>query len=144
MVMALPVRVKDVVDSLQMVGDLISAHLNRKTGEIVEVNEYEDLGAEDEPMPTLEDVSSEDGVQLPSQFDLNEWSMMERFAHSQEDENLREDLLDAIRGSGGFRRFKSMTARRGIRDAWFKFHEAALTEIAIEFLEENHIPYTRD
>jgi len=141
--MGLPVLLKDVVEALEITDDFISHHLNRVSGEIVMVmqDEYDYTGVEG---PTLEDVSSEEFVALPSKHDIHEWSIMERFAISQSNRNLREDLLDGIRGRGAFRHFKSIVARRGIREEWFAFRCDELREIAIEFLEENAIPYTRD
>ena len=69
---------------------------------------------------------------------------MKRFAESLDNEKDCDDLLDAIDGRGAFRLFKTAVARRGLREVWFKFRNDALAEIAIDFLEENRIPYTRD
>ena len=69
---------------------------------------------------------------------------MERFCYSVEDEELSNELLDQIRGSGAFRRFKDAIYRHGITDDWYRFRQAALEEIAVKWLEANNIPYTRD
>jgi hypothetical protein len=37
---------------------------------------------------------------LPTKYDVHEWSTMEGFSLSVESEGIREDLLNAIRGSG--------------------------------------------
>ena len=88
--------------------------------------------------------ASDDFIRLPDKFEINEWSIMERFAQSLDNRGLREDLVGTIRGRGAFLRFKSFTMRHGLRDAWHKFRTAALTEMAIEFLEEQQIPFVRD
>jgi hypothetical protein len=69
---------------------------------------------------------------------------MERFCSSIENERLSNELLNQIRGSGAFRRFKDTIHRHGIADDWYRFRQAALEEIAIEWLEAHDIPYTRE
>jgi hypothetical protein len=53
------------------------------------------------------------------------------------------ELLGKIHGSGDFRRFKDTIYRRGIEDQWFPFRQKAFEEIAIDWLEENGIAYSR-
>jgi len=86
-------------------------------------------------------LKSEDYIALPTKFDIHEYEIMKRFCLSIEDDMLRDDLLDAIQGSGAFRRFKNMIYRRGIQDAWYSYRRAALEEIAIEWLTEHGIAY---
>jgi len=49
-----------------------------------------------------------------------------------------------IKGSGAFRRFKNAIREMGVDEAWYQFKQNALEEIAIEWLEENQIPYNSD
>ena len=69
---------------------------------------------------------------------------MERFCSSVEDPDQREQLLNATHGSGVFRYFKDTIHRLGIADHWYRFRDAALEEIAIDFLEANGIAFKRD
>lgn len=56
-----------------------------------------------------------------------QYRWMERFIPMVEDEELREDLLDAIDGKGAFRRFKDvLMAHAADRDAWFAFRSERL------------------
>lgn len=84
----------------------------------------------------------DDYLPLPTKFDIHEYSIMERFCRSREDDEMRDDLCDAIRGRGAFRRFKDSIHEHGIADDWYKYRDEALREIAIEWCEENGIPYT--
>jgi hypothetical protein len=68
---------------------------------------------------------------------------MERCAQSHPDKKDREELLDAIHGRGAFRRFKRALDRRDLREDWNRFRNAALEDIAIEFLEDKGIAYRR-
>lgn len=67
---------------------------------------------------------------------------MERFCLSTEDDELRETLLNAIRGRGAFRYFKDTIHHRGIQDDWYDYRNDALKTIAAEFLEMEGIAYT--
>jgi len=49
-----------------------------------------------------------------------------------------------IKGSGAFRRFKNAIHEKGIEKAWYEFRSEALEKIAIEWLEENGISYSRN
>ena len=68
--------------------------------------------------------------------------IMERFCLSVDDEDMRDDLCDAIRGRGAFRRFKDRMQLYGLADDWYRYQDEALREIAIAWCEEHGIPYT--
>jgi hypothetical protein len=69
---------------------------------------------------------------------------MERLAESLANRAVSDELDAAIHGPVAFRRFKDAVHRLGITDEWYRFREAALEEIAIEFLEEHGIAYQRE
>ena len=155
--MALPVLLREVVDELDTTDDSIRAYINRKTGEVVPVN-LEDASLVESAEPLDDDLPdwqredleeaervlfSDDFIPLPSQFEIHEWSIMERFAQSQPDEEVREELLYALHGRGAFRHFKGALNRLRLWDDWNQFRNAALEDIAIEFLESKGIPYRR-
>jgi hypothetical protein len=155
--MPLPVALRDVVDELEMPDDAIRSYINSKTGEIASVSEDQRLSTEsEEPSEDWHDwevqewettqrvLDTPEFIALPGKFEIHEWSIMQRFAQSLEDDNDRDTLLDAIHGGGAFGRFKRATERLGVREQWYKFRSNALAKIAIEFLEENGIPYARD
>jgi hypothetical protein len=154
--MALPVLLREVVDGLDTTNDSIRAYINRKTGEVVPVSHDDaELAESNEPLDdlpqwhreTVEEVrrvlDDHDFILLPSQFEIHEWSIMDRFAQSQPDEEDREELLYAIHGRGAFRQFKRALDRLRLRDEWYQFRNAALEDIAIEFLESKGIAYRR-
>jgi len=155
--MALPVLLREVVDELDTTNDSTRAYINRKTGEVVPVN-LDDASLVESAEPLDDDLPdwqredleeaervlfSDDFIPLPSQFEIHEWSIMERFAQAQPDQEVREELLHAIHGRGAFRHFKGALNRRRLWDDRNQFRNAALEDIAIEFLESNGIPYRR-
>jgi hypothetical protein len=153
--MALPVRLRDVVDAMDAPVDGWMAYINRRTGEIVSFSEDDVAFHDDDDGDILpgwqgemvakakEVEASDDFVQLPNKFDIHEYAIMERFCYGVDDDTLRQDLLDAIKGSGAFRRFKGMIRRRGLEQAWWTYRDAAIETIATDFLEMESIPFQR-
>ena len=153
-----PVSLQSVVNEMDVLSNDVTAYINKKTGELFSVNEeeasiLEQVNEEDEFIPewqreTLpkvrEVLESGDYVALPDQFEIHEYSIMERFCLSLSDEGLQDELLHAIRGSGAFRRFKDAIHRKDIQDDWYRFRDQALKRIAIDFLESEGIPWQDD
>ena len=155
--MAVIVSLRDVLDHMEMVSDESTSYINTKTGELITLTDEELALAEDpeeaedasqwqkELLPKAREVmESEDFLPLPGKAEIHEWSIMERFADSVSDVPVRDELLDAIHGRGAFRRFKDAVRRLGRADEWYRFRDAALEEIAIEFLEAHGIAYQRE
>jgi uncharacterized protein UPF0158 len=96
-------------------------------------------------LPKAREVAaSGDFIPLPGKFEIHEWSIMERFARSLIDTAASDELDAAVHGRGAFHRFKDAVHRLGIADGWYQFREAALEEIAIEFLEAHGIEFRRE
>jgi hypothetical protein len=148
------VSLQEVVYAMEALGDDGCAYLNPKTGKIVAIGEEDRMLLEDEDLdeaslpqwqrdslPKMrEALESDDFLVLPSKHDIHEWEIMNRFSLRETNERRREELLNAIHGNGAFRMFKSTIHRFGIQKDWFAFRDAALKEIAKEWLEEHGIP----
>ena len=67
---------------------------------------------------------------------------MERFSRAQNIEQIRGELLNAIRGAGAFRAFRSAILRLGLEQSWYQFRDEALAEVARSWLEEHKLQYT--
>jgi hypothetical protein len=154
--MTVPVKRKDIIEGLAFLTDEGSSYLNTTTGEVVYVT-TEELRAAEEDAP-LEDfpawqhdairiageiLATDHYLPLPDRFEINEYRMMERFCLSVDDDDLRDDLCDAIRGRGAFRRFKDRIQAHGIAEAWFRYRDAALREIAMAWCEAHGLQYTQ-
>lgn len=153
-----PVSLQAVVDEMDVFGDEMTAYINKKTGELFTVGEEEarviEDGNEDDELipdwqkailPKVRDVlESSDFVPLPDKFEIHEYSIMERFCLSMEDDDLQEELLNAIRGRGAFRCFKEIIHRREIQDDWYSYRNDALKRIAADFLEAEEIAFVDD
>src|SRR4030095_2662073 len=76
-------------------------------------------------------LETEHYLPLPTTFDIHEYSIMERFCLSVNDDDLRDDLCNAIRGRGAFRRFKDRVQVYGMAEDCYRYRDEALREIAI-------------
>jgi len=156
--MPIRVRLNDVVEALDNATEEHSHYLNKRTGEIVLLTSEELKAAEDDELiskyPDWQRESilkarevlsdSEHFSQVPDQFDIHEYQIMENFCRAFEDRQVGDELLRLMKGSGAFRRFKNAINEMDVDKAWYQFKQRALEKIAIEWLEENEIPYSRD
>ena len=139
MEMTLPVSLQSVVDEMDVMDDGWVAYINARTGQLVTISEYD----REESTEALQAEESADFILLPSKFDINEYSIIERFCESISDPVLQQELRSAIHGGGAFRRFKDAIRRSRSEDAWYAFRQAAMESIAASFLDTNGISYKR-
>src|SRR6266853_6611798 len=141
--MTIQVKLQDILEGMDFQSDEQSAFLNRTTGEVVSITDEELRAAEhDAPLEDFpewqhdqiriagEILATDHYLPLPDRFEINEYRMMERFCLSVDDDDLRDDLCDAIRGRGAFRRFKDRVQAYGIAEDWYRYRDATLREIA--------------
>jgi hypothetical protein len=152
---ALRVKLSDLIEGMDVQSDERSSFLNLTTGEVVAVTDEELRAAEHDPLladfPAWQHeairiardiVETDHYLPLPDRFEIHEYQIMERFCLSVDDEDMRVDLCDAIRGRGAFRRFKDRIHAYGMAEAWYRYRDAALREIAIAWCEAQGITYT--
>jgi len=149
------ISLREIIAALDAASDDCTSYLDPETGEIVVVTEEERALAEDpyweeeapawqlEMMPKIRGALDSDRfLELPDRFDIHEWSIMERFSRTQNIEQIRSELLNAIHGAGAFRAFRSAIRRLGLEQSWYQFRDEALAEIARSWLEEHKLQYT--
>lgn len=143
----------DVVDEMDMQSEESSVLFDPRSGEFFPVSDYDVRRAEsDDDLDDLEDWERkeretvrrllEEGIELPDQFEIHEWEMLRDFSRSRDDADHRDELLDAIRGRGAFRMFKSAVHRLGIQDDWYDYRYERFRDIARDWLDANGIPYS--
>lgn len=155
--MSMKVKLEDIVEGMEMQSDDNRSFLNLHTGEIVYVSQealliaedgedYEHLSEwqQDEVKIALDIVESFGKyAALPSQFDINEYDLMERFCYSLSNVKMQDVLLNSIRGRGAFRRFKDNVHRLEISDKWYDYRDMKYKEIAKEFCKRNGIDFIK-
>jgi hypothetical protein len=150
------VSLKDVVGEMEMQSNESAAYLNKRTGELITLSDYDLPAVEDEDdagelqdwqkemiQKTREVAESDDYLTLPSKYDIHEYRIMEEFCYSIQDQDMGDKLLDTIKGSGAFRRFKDAIRLLDIEEEWYRYRQGEFEKIAIDWLEEHEIPYSR-
>ena len=152
---ALPVKLSDLIEGLELQADESFSYLNTTTGEVVSVTTEELRAAEAEkPLADFpawqhdairiagEILATDYYLLLPTKLDIHEYSIMERFCYSIDDDDIGDDLWRALRGRGAFRYFINKIREHGLAQAWYQYRDAALQEIAIAWCAEHGIRYT--
>jgi hypothetical protein len=153
--MEVRVKLSEIIDGLEFQSDESASFLNIKTGEVVLMTDYAMRAAEDdEPLEDVPDwerelvaiareIIAETGqyIQLPTKYDIDEYSIMENFCMSLEKQEIGDILYDLISGSGAFRRFKDAVYKYGVEDEWYKYRDNAIKEIAIDWCRQNNIEF---
>ena len=118
-----PVKLKDIVDEMEMQIDAYRKYLNKETGEIVTVSSEElsiaEESEEDDDFSQYPDwqqdsiksaidviVNWENYIELPDKWEINEYDIMEEFCGSIKNDGVSNALYSAIQGRGAFRRSK--------------------------------------
>ncbi len=153
--MAIRVKLDEIIEGLEFQSDESSSFLDKTTGKVVLISDYEMCAAEDEdPIEDFPDweqdlvriakeIIDETGnyIDLPTKFDIHEYSIMEKFCLSLNDSEMSDTLYSSIKGSGAFGRFKDAIHEYDIADDWYKYRNDVLKEIAIEWCQEKGIEF---
>jgi hypothetical protein len=155
-----PVKLKDIVDELEIQMDEYNKYFNKETGEIITVSTEElSIAEESEEGDDFSDYPDwqrdsirdaldiienwENYIELPDKWEIDEYRIMEEFCGSIKNDRISDALYSAIQGRGAFRRFKDAIHRYGVEDDWYRFRKEALKNIAMEWCEENGIKYIK-
>jgi hypothetical protein len=155
--MAAEVKLDVIIEALEMAADSISSYLDVETGEVHSITEEEFDLAED-PQTSIEDlpdwqceavrlarsIQEQEGkryLALPGKFEVHEWAIMDRFSMTLRDSQMRNDFHGGIRGAGAFRLFKHLLTEYNLWDAWNRFKQVELRQMAIQWCEENSITF---
>lgn len=153
--MSVQVKLKDLIEEMEIQSEETRSFLNIKTGELVFVTS-EDLGAaeDDEPFDHLPEWEKENRlvaidvienyesyIELPNKYEINEYEMVENFCLTVSDQRIQESLFKAIRGKGAFRRFKDKVIDFDIEDQWYSYRDGCFKQLAIEWCKDNKISF---
>jgi hypothetical protein len=154
--MSLPVKLQEVVDALETSADSSSYFLDRRTGEIELITDEVWSAAEENELiseypewqrelilKAREIESTDHFVKLPGKIDIDSYEIMEQFCHEYPNRQISEKLSSAIKSKGAFRRFRDMIDDLGIQAEWNRFEYQQLEGLAVEWLEDEGIPFTR-
>jgi hypothetical protein len=74
-------------------------------------------------------MNDENYIELPNQYDINKYDIMEEFCDKMDN----DELFKAIRGRGTFRWYKDKIIDFGVEKDWYVLKDKALMEIAKEW-----------
>lgn len=148
------ISLKTIIQEMDSQSDMMSAFLNKDSNEITFVSDEEFRIVENqepidefpqwlrEQIKIAEEILYGEGwIGLPTNFEIHEYSIMEKFCLCINDQNLSNIMYDSIKGKGAFRIFKYNIRKYNIEDDWYGFRDNALKKIAIEWCEGNNIAY---
>ncbi len=133
--MTLTVKLNEIVEALDSATEELAYYLDKRTGEIILVTNEDMQAAEDDEfiseypdwqresiLKAREVLRDPDHfLQLPDQFDIHEYQIMEDFCIQFEDRDIGQELHRLIKGSGAFRRFKNAIHEMSVEKAWYEF-----------------------
>lgn len=153
--MSLPVKIQDVIEAFELTSDFNSYFLDKRNGEIEIITDEVWSAAENDELiseypewqrelilKAREIQHSAHFIELPDKYEIDSYSIMERFCTQYPNRQISEKLSAAIKGKGAFRRFKDMISDAGIQHEWNQFERQSLEELAVEWLEAHEIPFT--
>lgn len=153
--MSIQVKLKDIIEEMEIQFEESRSLLNIKTGEIVLVT-TEDLRAveDDKPFDHLPEWEQENRmiamdvvenfenyIELPTKYEVIEYEIMEDFCLTINDQRIQDLLLRSIKGKGAFRRFKDQIIDFEIEDQWYSYRDDRFKQIAIKWCQDNNLNF---
>ena len=152
-------KINDIINIISFQSYNTSCYLDKEKGEPFLVSKEqlrvaeEDAELEDYPewereqiklaREILTDKKGKRYILIPSKFVSHEYSTMENFCFSLDDEEISRALLQAIKGAGSFNRFNNCIHRYGVADDWYKYRYNSMKKIVIDWCEANNIEYVK-
>jgi len=124
----------EIIENLEMQSSEIKYYFDKLENKFVFTMEGYDDDEENEKLLKAVDDRKR-FVPLPSEYELNEYEMMEKFTTFQKEE-IQEVLFKCLNGKGVFRRFKDKLFDLDIREDWFAFKNEQLKVVASDWVVE--------
>lgn len=129
------IKLQAASDAIAGAGDEISYVMDTKTGEILLYSEDGAVDSDDF------DISDERYVNIPGQWERNDYRIMQDFIASLPTEDARDQLAAAIHGRGAFRMFRATVERLGLLPQWYNYQDAAYRQMAIDWCQAHGLTY---
>ena len=127
----------EIIDNLEMQSSELKYYFDKLENKFVfTMDGFDD---EEENVKLLVAVEDQKRfVPLPSEYEINEYEMMEKFTTLQKEE-IQNFLWKCLNGKGVFRRFQDKLFEIDLRDDWFSFKKEEFKAIAIDWCEEHEL-----
>lgn len=150
-------KLADIVDALEFHSDEHHAFIDIKNSTVCILSDsalsYAENNDEDYPDWQHEEVlcakafledEANNFIALPTQYDVDEYGMMENFAYTLDDQHKTEKLLIALQGKGAFRRFKDTVIFLEIENDWYRYRDEQYKQFTIAWCKSNGINIEKD
>ena len=136
------INLKQVIDAVESASEVYTALYDTQTGKTVYLPDEIITGERDEALEELiENAPTGRFLHFPTKYEIHEYSIMESFIESLPPGAARQELAQAIRGKGAFRRFKNGIYYHQLDQQWYAYRDLAYQEIAIRWCKDNGIEY---
>lgn len=100
------------------------------------------MKAQIEHAKAIEEGYKKDYYPLPDKFDIDEYAMMNRFAHRINNVDSSREVMQAIKGRGAYRMFRKAITDHGLLDQWYGFRKQCYKELAIDWCQRYGLDYS--
>ncbi len=136
------IKLEQVIEAIETADDAFTYLYDTQTGETVLLPDDIMFGERDEALEEL--IESAPMGRFPTKYDIHEYSIMEDFVYSLPSGTARQELINAIRGLGAFRRFKNGIRYHRLEQQWYDYRDQAYREIAIRWCQDQELEYTEE
>lgn len=139
------VKLSVVLDAIEMASDSCKYYYDLEKNEAICYMDPIFYGSEEENDALGEMIEEYFGtriISLPDKYEIHEYRIMEEFIDDEVPAGgIQNQLYNAIRGRGAFRRFKDTIRRVGIEQEWYDYRSEYYKKIAIEWCEDHELDY---
>ena len=137
------INLKQVVEAIERANEIYMTFYDTQTGETVYLPDEIITGERDEALEELIETAPIGRFRrFPTKYEIHEYSIMASFIESLPAGVARQELSQAIRGKGAFRRFKNGIYYHRLDQQWYAYQAQAYREIAIRWCKYEGIEFT--
>lgn len=137
------IKLDQVIEAIETADNAFTYFYDTQTGDTVYLQDEIITGERNEELEELiENAPRGRFLRFPTKYDIHEYSIMENFVYSLPVGVARQELANAIRGRGAFRRFKNGIYYHGLEQQWYDYRDQTYREIAIRWCEDEGLEYT--
>lgn len=138
------VKLSLIIEGMDRANPDETYYLNEKLGRVLVSTESGNFYIDNVEKINDDNIECGEFICLPGQYEINEYDIIKKFINTITDEQIRNQLLITIKGSGAFRRFKDSCINYNIIDKWYAFKNKSYYELAKEWCEWNNIEFYDD
>lgn len=136
------VKLDEVINAIEAAGDEVDYFYDTRSDEIIYYVDELLTGVDNTELKEDLEENYDKYIHVPGQYERHDYNIMRSFVLNFADDDIREQLEQAISGTGAFRVFKYTIYNLGVEKDWYDFQKNAYTKIAIEWCQRNNIEYT--